>query len=83
MVIDNPDLRIPPRPRRNRPDASGYAPRTPADFAAPPPRWIPRDCNVAPRERGRLAVALFWLGYPIALIWGIALVLWAFPGLCT
>lgn len=83
MVIDNPDLRIPPRPRRRRPDTTGHPPSTPRDFAARPGQWTTVDCPAPPRWRGRLAVALFWLGYPLALVWGVGLVHWAFPGVCS
>lgn len=69
----------PPR----KPDRTGYESEArPPDFARHPGKWIPRDCNVAPRERSGLAVALFWLGYPLAVVWGVALVHWLFPGVC-
>lgn len=75
-----------PAPTPRRPDRTGYESEgVPLDFAAArlsDPWGKVRVVRVRP-WRSRLAGALFWLGYPIALIWGIALVLWAFPGLCT
>lgn len=72
-----------PQPRR-RPDRTGNeSEAVPVDFAARPGQWITVECPGSPWWRGRLAVALFWLGYPVALIWGVGLVHWAFPGVCS
>lgn len=84
-VIPNPfDCPTAAESTRRKPDRTGYdSGGVPVDFAARPGQWLTVECPGSLRWRSRLAVALFWLGYPVALIWGVGLVHWAWPGVCS
>lgn len=86
-ALPNPfDPPAAPERARRKPDRTGFeGEAVPVDFAAARVSSAWGKVRVVPVRpwRSRLAVALFWLGYPLALVWGVGLVYWAFPGVCS